>query len=97
MDYQREYLQVMFNSLERHLHLLPSIVQRDVKLARSVVETHGSATPDEMRKQLGDNWVLAKRTKNIVARYGPDVKCYSHARYHAAERTAIEARFPALK
>lgn len=36
----------------------------------------------------GKNWVVARRTPNIVARYGKDVICLSPQRYASAERLA---------
>lgn len=34
----------------------------------------------------GKNWVIARRTPNILARYGEDVICLSRKRYKEAER-----------
>lgn len=36
----------------------------------------------------GSNWVLARRTKRIVERYGEDVICLSPKQYENAERLA---------
>ncbi len=36
----------------------------------------------------GTNWVLARRTQNVVYRYGDDVICLSHKAYKNAERLA---------
>lgn len=36
----------------------------------------------------GRNWVIARRTPRIVARYGVDVICLSPKRYAEAERVA---------
>ncbi len=50
-------------------------------------------TPDEMSAAIGStNWCLARRGKQIIDRYGPDVVCLSQAKYAAAEARAIEAR-----
>lgn len=40
---------------------------------------------DFMRRRFGSNWVLARRTKNIVRQYGADVRCVSHKQYYTAE------------
>lgn len=91
-NYEREYTKEALDAVSTWLYLLPSDVQRKVKLARSVMETYGQATIDELRNELGNNWVVARRTKGIVERYGEDVKCYSHKQYEAAERRAIQNR-----
>lgn len=39
---------------------------------------------DFLRWKFGRNWVLARRTKNIVRRCGPDVVCLSQKQYQAA-------------
>ena len=36
----------------------------------------------------GTNWVIARRTPNILARYGDDVICLSKKHYKDAERLA---------
>lgn len=51
-----------------------------------------NATPDELRIELGSNWVIARRTPRIVKKYGADVNCISAAQYAAAQRRAIEKR-----
>lgn len=94
MSYEREYTQKAFEALKSYLYLLPTEVQRSVLLAGSIVASHGYPTGKELAAELGDNWVLAKRTKSIVAKYGQDVKCYSQEAYKVAERRAIEKRFP---
>lgn len=91
---EREYLDTAFASVEPWLYLLPSDVQRSMRLAKSVVQTRGSATSEELRRELGENWVIARRTKSIVKKYGASVKCYTIDQYRAAERRAIENRFP---
>ena len=91
-NYQTEYTKAALDALAEWLFILPTDVQRKLKLARSVIETHGEATGEELRRELGDNWVLARRTKGIVERYGPNVKCYSAKQYADAERRAIESR-----
>jgi hypothetical protein len=39
-----------------------------------------------MTERLGSNWVLARRTSRIIARYGEDVNCVSHKQMRAVER-----------
>ena len=91
---ETEYVLAALDSLAPHLCQLPADVQRKVKLAASVLSTHGSATREEIREELGPNWVLARRTKNIVEKYGTDVNCITPGSYDAAQRRAIEKRFP---
>lgn len=44
---------------------------------------------EAFRRQIGGaNWVLARRTPAIVARYGEDVICLSREKYKDAERRA---------
>lgn len=38
-----------------------------------------------LRAKVGSNWVLARRTKRIVERYGADVVCLSRTRYKHLE------------
>ena len=40
---------------------------------------------DFMHARLGSNWVLARRSARIVARYGEDVKCLSKKEYREVE------------
>lgn len=40
---------------------------------------------DFINEKLGKNWVIARRTSNIVRRYGEDVKCVSQSRYKEVE------------
>jgi len=94
MDLERKYAMDALEAVEKWSHLLPSDVQRKVKIAQSVFASYGLATTDEIRRELGGpNWVIAKRTKGIVARYGEDVIAVSSEKYHAAEIRAIESRF----
>jgi hypothetical protein len=54
---------------------------------------YAQPTPDEMSAAIGStNWCLARRGRQIVDRYGPDVVCLSQAKYAAAEAKAIELR-----
>jgi hypothetical protein len=54
---------------------------------------YAQPTPDEMSAAIGStNWCLARRGRQIVDRYGPDVVCLSQAKYAAAEARAIELR-----
>ena len=39
-----------------------------------------------MIERLGSNWVLARRTSRIVARYGDNVNCVSNKQLRAVER-----------
>ena len=38
-----------------------------------------------MRREIGSNWVIARRTKNIVRGYGEDVVTLSHKQYKELE------------
>jgi len=40
------------------------------------------------KKELGLNWVIARRTKRIVEQYGEDVRCLSPKEYEAARLRA---------
>ena len=94
-DLEKEYVLAALNSIQpHHLYLLPTNVQRKVKLALSVIASHGVATGEEIREEPGPNWVLARRTRNIVEKYGADVNCVTPGGYDAAQRRAIEKRFP---
>lgn len=42
--------------------------------------------PDFLRERVGNNWVLARRTPRIVARYGADVVCLSGKQLRELER-----------
>lgn len=46
---------------------------------------------DFYRQRFGDNWVLSRRTPNIIARYGNDVNCLTKKQYDAATRDYREA------
>lgn len=51
-----------------------------------------------MQREVGGNWVIARRTSRIVARYGEDVVCLSQKRYAELEhawRLATMAEHPA--
>lgn len=39
-----------------------------------------------LRERFGSNWVLARRTPRIMARYGDDVVRLTQSQYKAAER-----------
>jgi hypothetical protein len=48
---------------------------------------------DEFAKIVGGhNWVIARRSSRIVARYGEDVVCLSARRYREADRLARLSR-----
>jgi hypothetical protein len=48
---------------------------------------------DEFRQIVGgSNWVIARRSPHIVARYDSDVVCLSQQKYKNAERLARLAR-----
>lgn len=49
-----------------------------------------------LRARYGRNWVVARRTPRIVARYGEDVKCFSVAVYDR-EHKAWQDGHPAVK
>ena len=51
-----------------------------------------TATPDELRAVIGRNWVIARRSESIIARYGEDVVCLSQSAYDEAQRKAIRAQ-----
>lgn len=70
-------------------------VRHALLTALSVIDSHGGPTCAELCEQLGSkNWVIAKRTKRIVERYGKNVKCVTQDEYNEAQRRAIRARFP---
>lgn len=96
-DLEREYVMMALNSLDTWLVLLPTVVQRRVRLATSVMDTHGLATTKEIRAELGEVWVMARRTKRIVEKYGEGVRCVSAVEFEAVQRQAIEQRFPAVQ
>lgn len=54
-----------------------------ISKAERATAVGGSA--DFLRKRFGKNWVLARRSSNIVARYGSDVVCLSPKQYAQAE------------
>lgn len=41
---------------------------------------------DFIKRELGDNWVLARRTSRIIAKYGENVNCVSKKQLTLAER-----------
>lgn len=98
MNYQEEYALEAIEALEPYLFLLPSDVQRKVKLAAAVFANHGCAPVEAFRQEVGGtNWVIAKRTKRIIERYGEDVITLTPHQYKAAERRAIETLVPAVR
>lgn len=46
--------------------------------------------------RLGKNWVIARRTKRIVKKYGDDVTCLSLKRYEAIVKE-IETLIPSRR
>lgn len=62
------------------------------RLALSLIESHGEPTLEELREELGNNWVIARRTPRIVAQYGSDVVCCTHKTYEAAQLRALNKR-----
>lgn len=92
-DLQREYVEAALDAVAQCLPMLPNDIQRRIKLAQSVLVTYGSATTEELRRELGANWVIARRTKSIVEKYGEDVRCYTSKQFDEAVRRAIESRF----
>lgn len=91
-NFQKEYTDKAFAAVKPYLWLLPTDVQRAVLLAESIIASHGHPTTKELEPEIGSNWVLAKRTKAIVVKYGPDVRCLTPQQYEAAQRRAIEKR-----
>jgi hypothetical protein len=91
LDYERKWV---VPALETCLQCeLRADVADRVRLALSVITTRGTATSDEMCEVLGTrNWVIARRSKRIVERYGADVRCLTPAQYEHAETQAIERR-----
>jgi hypothetical protein len=85
-----EALDAVASEVER----LSPEAQRAFRLAVSARATHGPRADELSAIFGGRNWVLAPRSKGIVARYGEDVICVSRKQYAAAEREAIERRFP---
>jgi hypothetical protein len=50
-------------------------------------------TAEEFHAEIGGSkWVLARRSRHIVERYGPHVICLSPQRYADAERLALLRR-----
>jgi hypothetical protein len=76
---------------EPFLLRLPAAVANGLRLALSIVSSpHPSAA--EMTRELGDKWVVARRTKRAVERYGEHVKFCSPRQYDAAQRRALWRR-----
>jgi hypothetical protein len=96
MNHEKEIVLPAIKAVDKWLHLLPTDVQNGLKLAASVIESHGGATAEEMNRELGDNWVLARRTPAMIAKYGKSVKCYSYKFYGKAQRRALLKRFPGV-
>ncbi len=91
-DLEREYTIVALAMAKDWLHVLPPHVQHKIKLAWSAIESHGTATSEELKRELGPNWVIARRGRRIVERYGANVRCISRTQYEKAIRQAIEKR-----
>ena len=89
---QNEYLDRAFRALMPILHLLPPDTQRVVRIAESLTRFPG-ATTEELRKAIGPKWVIARRSKRIVERYGEDVICLSHRTFCEIERKIVAERF----
>lgn len=51
---------------------------------------------EHLRARYGHNWVIARRTSRIVARYGEDVHCFSPSAY-AREQEEWRDEHPAVK
>lgn len=50
-------------------------------------EAMPSAYIEALRKEIGtSNWVVHRRTRRIVEKYGEDAVCLSHKRYLGARR-----------
>ena len=55
--------------------------------------SHQWATADEISNAVGSrNWVVARRTKRIIQRYGEDVVCLTEKRYKELEERILAAR-----
>ena len=87
------YCRAAFEAIRPWLFLLPADVQRKIKLALSVIDSHGMATAEELNTQLGKNWVIARRSQRIIDKYGKDVVCVSNKQFEDAVEQAIESRF----
>jgi hypothetical protein len=93
-DFQKEYTDKAFAAVKPYLWLLPTDVQRAFLLGESVIASHGAATVQELEAEFGKKWCIAKRTKAIVAKYGPEVRCLTPEQFEAGQRRAIEKRNP---
>ena len=47
---------------------------------------------EELREQMGKNWVIARRSPRIVAKYGEDVVCVSPKAFQEHEKRALYTR-----
>lgn len=47
-----------------------------------------------LRARFGKNWVLARRSPRIVAKYGPGVICVSKKQYRQAEADYLDGKAP---
>lgn len=61
-------------------------------LSRYKRATEPSGSLEFLRARFGKNWVLARRTTNIVARYGSDVVCLSKKQYLQAETDYLDGK-----
>lgn len=96
LNAETDYTRPALEAVLKHVSL-PSDIEAQVRRAISVIDSHGGATTQELAQELGKNWVIARRTKKIVKKYGEDVKCYSPKQFEKAERTAINKRFSEAK
>lgn len=97
MSIERQALAEMFAGLNNWLYLLPTDVQRKVRFASVVHYNGGMPSPDAFAREVGGrNWVIARRTKRIVERFGEGVICLSQKQYLAASLAALHREAEAI-
>ena len=74
---------------------LPADVANGLRLALSLAESPSNPTAAETTRELGENWVVARRTERALERYGEHVKFYSPRQYDVAQRRALLRRIQA--
>lgn len=68
-----------------------SKIPHATRLALALIDG-GPITVEELRPFIGSNWVLGRRSRRIVERYGADVNCISQKTLDAAYMSALVAR-----
>ena len=92
MGYEIEYATKALEAVERVGGLLPDETRKLITVALHVLRCQGVPMPEALAIELGGKpWVIARRTKGIVERYGKDVKCVSRREYEQATRRCLEA------